>query len=75
MPNITAERVAENVRDALATAGLSERALGRSLSLSGSAIRRRLSGEVEFRPSELVQVARLLNTSARDLIDPGEAAA
>jgi len=64
----TAQRIADNIRAAMGLTGVTAAQLSGALNLSSSATHRRLSGQVEFRPSELAAIADMLNTSARELM-------
>lgn len=75
MAQTTATSVAANVRDAMDQNDLNRAALAEALGKSISWVDRRLQGNVEFRPSELVAVADVLNTSARALLVADESMA
>jgi len=76
MTNPTADNIRGNVVDAMSARGLSTRAFAGLLGKSPSWAARRLAGPnpIEFRPSELTEIARVLNTTPVSLMPTADAA-
>jgi transcriptional regulator with XRE-family HTH domain len=65
-------RTARNVRAELARAKVTQQTLAETLSLSSSAISRRMRGETAFRAHELRTIAKLLRIPVGRLINATE---
>lgn len=61
MSNLTAKRVAEEVRVAMARRRVPQTAVASRLQMSQAAVSRRLAGDVEFTASQLITVADMLD--------------
>lgn len=62
------ERVAAQVRSAIANKGIRQAAVGAALGMSQAAVSRRLSGEVPFKAHELLVLGDELGIDTRDLL-------
>lgn len=71
MSKSIAHRVAANVRAELTRNDIRQPQVTAALSLSQSAVSRRLRGQVDFTITELSVVAKLIGIEARDLIPDG----
>lgn len=68
--NLVGERLAEEVRAAMARRRIPQSTLAEALSKSQAAVSRRLSGKVAFDVNELEIVASVIGIPAADLITP-----
>lgn len=71
MSKSIAHRVAANVRAELARNDIRQPQVTAALSLSQSAVSRRLRGQVDFTITELSVVAKLIGIEARELVPAG----
>lgn len=68
MNDLTAQRVAANVRAELARQRITQTQLAAALRIAQSAVSRRLLGSVAFSLGELIEVARFLKVPVRTLL-------
>lgn len=68
--NPSGERIAGQVRAAMARADVTQADLARELHISQAAVSRRLSGRVDFTIGELLTVACVVAVPLTDLIEP-----
>lgn len=58
------------LRAVLAERGVTQSELAKKIDLTFPAFNKRMNGRVDWKISELVRIARLLNADLTDLIDP-----
>lgn len=75
MSNLPTERVAAEVRAAMARHRITQEHMARLLGLSQTALSRRLTGAVAFDVNELARVAEHLGMASADLLGQPERAA
>lgn len=69
MHQLPTQRVADKIRAAMSSAGVSQTTLASALSMSQASVSRRLTGEVPFDVNELEVVARALGVTASSLVE------
>lgn len=69
-----AETITSNIKAEAARRGLTNRDIGRVLELSETSVSKRMTGRIEFRPSELEKIAALMDVPLETLTHRAKAA-